>query len=108
MLCYTRWTPFNKKRKLMENGTYQKTSDGLVKLNAKTGYWVGIEEIELSDIMDNVDVGEFVGFWTDPENGKVWIDRVLHFTDLTMALEAGKLNEQKAIYDIANDKEIYL
>jgi hypothetical protein len=99
---------YKQEREIMENGTYQKTTDGLVKLNATTGYWVGIEEIDLSNILDSVEVGEFVGFWTDPENGKVWIDRVLHFTDLTMAIEAGKLNEQKAIYDIANETEIYL
>jgi hypothetical protein len=104
MLCYTRSTPLNKKRKLMIDGTYQKTKDGYSMLNTQTGYWVGIEEV----VLDTVEVGDFVGIWTDPENGKVWVDRVLHFTDLTMALEAGKLNEQKAIYDIANKTEIYL
>jgi hypothetical protein len=85
------------------DGTYLKTENGLSPINAKTGYWVGIEETTLEEIETN----ETVGVWKD-ENGKLWIDKVVRLTDLSQAILLGKTFLQKAIYDIANNKEITL
>jgi hypothetical protein len=87
---------------LMENGTYQKTETGLSPIVATAGYWVAVEETTL----EAVEVGETVGVWTDPETGKVWLDRVVRLSDLTKALALGKLFSQLAIYDVINKKEI--
>lgn len=85
----------------MENGTYQKTENGLKPIQAAAGYWVAVEETTL----DQVEVGETVGVWTDPE-GKLWVDKVIRLSDLTKALLLGKMFSQEAIYDIINKKEI--
>jgi len=86
----------------MENGTYQKTETGLSPIVATAGYWVAVEETTLEE----VEVGETVGVWTDPETGKVWLDRVIRLSDLTKALALGKMFSQLAIYDVINKKEI--
>ena len=86
----------------MENGTYQKTKTGLSPIHATAGYWVAVEETTL----DEVEVGETVGVWTDPETNKLWIDRVVRLNDLTKALALGKMFTQEAIYDVINKTEI--
>jgi hypothetical protein len=86
----------------MENGTYQKTENGLSPIHATAGYWVAVEETTL----DEVEVGETVGVWTDPETNKLWIDRVVRLNDLTKALALGKMFTQEAIYDVVNKTEI--
>ncbi len=88
----------------MENGTYQKQGKRLIQVNATTGYWVGIEETTV----EAADNGDTIGVWTEPKTGKVWIDRVIHLDDLTLAVGTARLNNQLAIYDVANKKEIYL
>jgi hypothetical protein len=86
----------------MENGTYQKTETGLSPIIAAAGYWVAVEETELEEI----EVGETVGVWTDPATNKLWIDRIVRLSDLTKALALGKLFSQDAIYDVINKTEI--
>jgi hypothetical protein len=86
----------------MENGTYQKTETGLSPIVATAGYWVAVEETTL----DEVEVGETVGVWTDPETNKLWIDRVVRLSDLSKALLLGKTFSQEAIYDVVNKIEI--
>jgi hypothetical protein len=85
------------------DGTYLKTENGLSPINAKAGYWVGIEETTLEETETN----ETIGVWKD-ESGKLWIDKVVRLTDLSQAILLGKTFLQKAIYDIANNKEITL
>jgi hypothetical protein len=87
----------------IKDGTYLKTENGLSPINAKTGYWVGIEETTLEEIETN----ETIGIWKD-ENGKLWIDKVVRLTDLSQAILLAKTFLQKAIYDIANNKVITL
>jgi multidrug resistance efflux pump len=84
----------------MQDGTYVMTEEGMQALMKLTGYWVALEEVELSSVQP----GEIVGVWTDQLTGKVWIDKSMHVEDLTMAMSFGKLYKQKAIYDIANEK----
>ena len=53
------------------------------------------------------DHGELVGVWVD-DTGKVWVDRVWHYPELEEALEVARINNQLAIWDNANGKEIRL
>ena len=87
---------------LMENGTYLQTENGLVPIQAKSGYWVAFQETTL----DEATPGDTIGVWTDSETGKVWVDNSIHLNDLTTALTFGKMFSQKAIFDIANKKEV--
>ena len=87
---------------VMENGTYQKTKAGFSPIVAAAGYWVAVEETTIEEI----EAGETVGVWTDPETNKVWVDRVIRLSDLTKALALGRMFEQKAIYDVVNKTEI--
>jgi len=87
---------------VMENGTYQKTNTGFSPIVATAGYWVAVEETTLEE----VEVGETVGVWTDTETNKVWVDKVIRLSDLSKALLLGKTFSQKAIYDVVNKKEI--
>lgn len=91
------------KTQKITDGTYQKTENGLSPINAKTGYWVAIEETTL----DQTEIGETVGAWEDSE-GNLWLDKVVRLTDLSQAILLGKTFFQKAIYDIANNNAITL
>jgi hypothetical protein len=86
----------------MQDGTYIMTEEGMEALMKLTGYWVALEEVELSSVKP----GDVVGVWTDKLTGKVWLDRSMHVEDLTTAIVYGKLYKQKAIYDIENEKVI--
>jgi hypothetical protein len=87
---------------VMENGTYQKTNTGFSPIVATAGYWVAVEETTLEE----VEVGETVGVWTDTETNKVWVDKVIRLSDLSKALLLGKTFSQEAIYDVVNKTEI--
>jgi hypothetical protein len=87
---------------VMENGTYQKTKAGFSPIVAAAGYWVAVEETTLEE----VEVGETVGVWTDTETNKVWVDKVIRLSDLSKALLLGKTFSQEAIYDVVNKTEI--
>ena len=88
----------------MENGTYVMTADGLIGIEATNGYWVAVGEPTLDAVAEN----DVVGIWTDSETGKTWVDKAVHFSDLSMAMLAGELYDQIAIWDIANNTEIRL
>ena len=85
----------------MKDGTYLKTEAGFTPIVATTGYWVAVEETELGLIAG----GETFGAWTDSD-GKLWVDKTVRLSDLTNALLLGKTFSQKAIYDVANKKEM--
>ena len=85
----------------MESGTYLKTEIGLSPIEANSGYWVGVEETTLDEVV----VGETVGVWTDAD-GKMWIDKTIRLSDLTKAMTLAKVFGQLAIYDATNKKEI--
>jgi len=86
----------------LENGTYQKTETGFSPIVAGSGYWVAVEETTIEEI----EAGETIGVWTDPDTNKVWVDKVIRLSDLTRALALGRMFEQKAIYDVVNKTEI--
>jgi len=85
----------------LKDGTYQKTEAGFIPIIAKSGYWVGVEETTL----DAIELGETFGAWTD-STGFLWIDKTVRVSGLSNALLLGKTFSQKAIYDVANQKEM--
>lgn len=48
----------------------------------------------------------FVGWWTDADTGKFYLDGSDLFSCVHCALEAAESRGELAIYDIANDREI--
>ncbi len=87
----------------MNDGTYLKVNGMFVKAHAKTGYWVGLYETTLDDTLD----GQYVGVWTSPETDEVFCDRSVWVADLDTAGKLAIQHDQQAIWDIANDKEIW-
>jgi hypothetical protein len=55
----------------------------------------------------NVDgLGAYVGLWVN--DGKLYIDLSVQFNDRQVAMNVGREFNQKAIWDVALDKEIKL
>ena len=48
----------------------------------------------------------YIGAWTD--EGILYLDISNHYTDKDEALNQGRANDQKAIYDVTNQESIYL
>lgn len=109
----------------IKDGTYLAESDGAggVQLKASVhmgkGYWVseyggvevnGLDERGLKEALHLLDVepGEYIGVWTDEETQLSYVDRSHHFLKKKTALELGKLWDQIAIWDCANNDEIRL
>jgi len=89
----------------MENGTYRVDEEaGFFPVQTKEGYWVAIEEVLPSDL----EAGEYLGVWTDENTNKTYYDRSILFLDLAQALNVAKLNNQIAIWDNKNEREIYV
>ena len=86
----------------MIDGTYQKTKDGFVRLTPDYGYWVASREIE----PEQLEEGQFLGVWTDPETGKTWYDKTHFIEDLGTALILCREWGQKAFWDNKNNKAI--
>lgn len=89
---------------MMNDGTYLYLGYGeYTPLNPKRGYWVAYAELPT----EYPDSRTIVGIWTDTD-GKVYRDLTLWISDLYIALDFGRANKQKAIWDIANNCEIRL
>ena len=88
----------------MENGTYLNLDGEFVKVNATTGYWVALYPALPSQTV----TGQYVGVWTDEKDGKEYYDRSVFIADLEYALEVAKQHDQIAIWDNANQTEIYV
>ena len=90
--------------------------------NASAGYMVSIKghekRININDI-ENIKKeivkkmelvknkkGYYIGLWVD--NGLMFIDISKHIIKYARALEVARNNKQLAIYDLKNDKSIYL
>lgn len=88
----------------MKNGTYLKIDGTFILSHAKSGYWVALHPTTLDELMD----GHYVGVWTNPETGITDYDRSVWISDLNDAMELGKAHNQLAIWDIANETEVWL
>jgi hypothetical protein len=89
----------------MENGTYlvlDSETATLVKIETGRGYWVAERETSLADSQK----GDFIGVWTDTETGKTWIDKSHYFRDIDTALQFARYNNQLAIWDNLNNREV--
>ena len=49
---------------------------------------------------------QYVGWWSDSETGKVWIDATTWHTDEFTAGKVARERREIAIYDIHNDREL--
>ena len=83
----------------MNDGTYIKTERGFEPVFMKTGYWVG--EYEVKDLSEDLEIGDYLGVWTDPF-GKVWYDRTHLILDLGTAYILANKWKQFAIWDNEN------
>ena len=88
----------------MNDGTYLNVNGTFVLAHPTSGYWVGLYATTLDDTHD----GQYVGVWTNPESGVTYYDRSVWVAELDNAIALGKSHEQLAIWDIANEKEIWL
>lgn len=89
-------------------------------IKEKNGYMVSIMGMEktfplnqLEELKDNIEEyqkilknNEYIGLWV--ENELIYLDISKHYKDLKQAKKMGIYNKQLAIYDIANNKNIYL
>ena len=71
----------------------------------QTGYWVAVHKY---DSLDDTISGDYVGVWTNPESGVMYLDRSVWVSDLDNAIALGKAQGQLAIWDCANETEVWL
>jgi len=84
------------KYKLSENDTYQ------LLCNATVEDYQRLDEI----IDEAVELGHMLGFWVN--KGRLYIDWIDVLDNKQKAIRIGKENNQLAIYDLNNKKEIFL
>lgn len=97
-----------------DGGTYD-TWEGVI---PSTGYWVGgesstltfrsslhIDSATLDAFVQNAP-SRYVGWWTDSETGKVWVDTVSWAGKLGEAYRLAVCRGEIAFWDIASDAEI--
>jgi hypothetical protein len=116
------------KHTLGNNGASVRLIDNTVlgyNLDLKSGYMVSIKDLLtlpfktdeglLLDFHDNLvkgliniecDDNTFLGAWLD--EGLLYIDLSMHIENKDEALKLAKDNHQKAIWDVKNNKSIYL
>ena len=89
----------------MENGTYIKDGDEFTLItNATTGYWANVA----SATPETTAEGEYLGVWTNPVSGVTYYDKSVWVAGLDEAIAIGNQHNQLAIWDIANEKEVWL
>lgn len=93
----------------LENGIYNLDAT-LNEVNFTTGYMVSLKDTDYS-LVEKLEFiaknkGFVLGLWEN--EGRVFVDISMNVSDLRDALALGKFNNQLAIYDIVNDKSIYL
>lgn len=81
--------------------------------NHRSGYYVSLSQTQNSTEKDLSTVllaaetlGCYIGGWKD--NERFYLDATVHIPELDKAVQFGRLNEQIAIWDIANNSEIRL
>jgi hypothetical protein len=107
------------RKKLLKDGGF--TADtSFNSLNRHSGYFVSIEKPEVicskeildqylfNEIMDQLKVFNcfYIGVWNS--NDKIYFNLTKFIRDKNIAISLGLKNNQKAIFDIANNKEIFL
>lgn len=80
------------------------------------GYWVGTKgytvhnELGFGMAVEILIKNNYkqIGIWTDPSSGQTYVDGVMHVEDLIHAINLGRIHNQKAIWDIAHNTEIWV
>ncbi len=92
--------------KSIEDGTYILGLTGIETIVPPiAGYWIGIRSIESTD---EAQLGNFIGIWTDQEDGQRYYDITTYEINLEEALKRGREHNQISIWDIAKGEAIYL
>jgi hypothetical protein len=92
--------------KSIEDGTYILGLTGIETIVPPiAGYWIGIRSIESTD---EAQLGNFIGIWTDPEDGQRYYDVTTYEINLEEALKRGREHDQISIWDIKAGEPIYL
>lgn len=84
-----------------------------------SGYWVAVSKTYYGLAGDltalgsiakwyPAKVGDYIGVWSEGENLSQEFDLVAHIDNLEDAMRIGRNNNQKAIWDIANNTEVWL
>jgi hypothetical protein len=89
----------------MNDGTYLNLDGQFILSHAKTGYWVAVHKY---DSLDDTISGDYVGVWTNPESGVMYLDRSIWVSDRYDAMTLGTLHGQLAIWDCENETEVWL
>lgn len=104
------------KEELKKSGGLTLSAD-YTKATEKNGFYVskiGYEKIiNIEDLESYIKMyskmllkNEYIGLWID--NGLLYIDITKHYKNKKEALKIGIKNKQKAIFDIANKKDIFI
>ena len=80
---------------MLADGTYLKAGGEFLPINLTSGYWVATGETTLEATQD----GELVGVWTDPETGRLWVDKTQFVAGKAEAIITAKAYDQIAIWD---------
>lgn len=64
-------------------------------------------ETFVSYLTDSTDA-EYVGWWTDEETGRLWVDATSHHYSEYYAARYGRERREIAIFDIARERELRL
>ena len=99
----------NKEGYTVNAATLQPVTSGYAVAVADTQDSFGLEGLAnvVKYAEDHMDVNAFGG-WYNSDNGKYYFDATIIVDDMTKAVELGRLNNQIAIFDLANLKEIRL
>lgn len=90
----------------LSDGTYLRYGHNNLRLTPDHGYWVASVSVDPHDLED--DHGAIFGVWVDTDTNTTYYDRVVFITELQQALDLARHNDQIAIWDNANNKEIRL
>lgn len=89
----------------MEDGTYLKDSTGAwLPVVQSTGYYVAVRPLD--SINAELHTNEYLGVWTDPSTGILYLDATKHWDDFNLALFFAEAGGELAIWDIAASKEV--
>lgn len=91
------------KLKKQPNGTYYWLKDDWLPLKKRDGYFVAIREFK-----GYLGKNEYAGVWKDPKTKIIYLDVVIWVPDEETARKIGKVKKQLAIWDIKQQKEIWI
>ena len=99
----------NKEGFTVNAATLQPVTKGYAVAVADTQNSFGIDGLSnvIKYVANHTEVNAFGG-WYNSENGQYYYDATIIVNDLATAKELGRLNEQIAIFDLANLEEIRL